>query len=40
MVLIDCRLRGRYLAIKVENTTGNQFNMSGYSVESEVVSDR
>jgi hypothetical protein len=37
---VDCRVRGRYIAIKVENTTGNQFNMSGFSVESEVVSDR
>jgi hypothetical protein len=37
---IDCRVRGRFLAIKVENTTGNQFNMSGYAVESEIVSDR
>tara|TARA_R100001463_G_scaffold59_1_gene261 strand:+ start:4647 stop:6215 length:1569 start_codon:yes stop_codon:yes gene_type:complete len=37
---IDCRVRGRYLALKFENTTGNQFNMSGYAVESEAVSDR
>tara|TARA_R110000737_G_C14487015_1_gene469540 strand:- start:233 stop:985 length:753 start_codon:yes stop_codon:yes gene_type:complete len=37
---IDCRVRGRYMAIRIESESVNQFRLSGYTVESEVVSDR
>ena len=37
---VDCRVRGRYMAIRIESESVNQFRLSGYTVESEVVSDR
>jgi hypothetical protein len=37
---VDCRVRGRYAAIKIESETASQFRLSGYAIESEVVSDR
>ena len=37
---VDCRVRGRYIAVKVESTGDAQFNLSGMAIESEVVSDR
>ena len=37
---VDCRVRGRYMAIKIESETASQFDLSGYAVEAEVVSDR
>jgi hypothetical protein len=37
---IDCRVRGRYIAIKFEHDTDTSFDLSGYAIESEVVSDR
>jgi hypothetical protein len=37
---VDCRVRGRYAAIKIESDAASQFRLSGYSIESEVVSDR
>tara|TARA_R110002167_G_scaffold34195_3_gene109205 strand:+ start:164 stop:1744 length:1581 start_codon:yes stop_codon:yes gene_type:complete len=37
---IDCRVRGRYIAIKFEHDTDTSFSLSGYAIESEVVSDR
>ena len=37
---IDVRKRGRYLAVKIESDSDDQFEMSGFSIESEVVSDR
>ena len=37
---VDCRVRGRFAAIKIEADTATQFRLSGYTIESEVVSDR
>lgn len=37
---VDCRVRGKYMAIKIEGSAATQFRLSGYSIESEVVSDR
>jgi len=37
---VDCRVRGRYIAVKFETTGDTRFNLSGYALESEVVSDR
>lgn len=37
---VDCRVRGRYMAIKIESASDTQFRLSGYAVESEIVSDR
>ena len=37
---VDCRVKGRYAAIKIESSASSQFNLSGYAIESEVVSDR
>jgi len=38
---VDCRVKGRYAAIKIEAaTSADQFNLSGYAIESEAVSDR
>tara|TARA_R110002020_G_scaffold413725_1_gene623310 strand:- start:359 stop:856 length:498 start_codon:yes stop_codon:yes gene_type:complete len=37
---IDCRVRGRYIAVKFETTEDTTFNLSGYSLESEIVSTR
>jgi hypothetical protein len=37
---VDCRVRGRYMAIRIESEAVTQFRLSGYTVESEVVSDR
>ena len=37
---VDCRVRGRYIAVKFETVGDTRFNLSGYSLESEVVSDR
>ena len=37
---VDCRVRGRYMAIKIESQAASQFRLSGYAVEAEVVSDR
>jgi len=37
---VDCRVRGRYIAIKFEHDTDTSFDLSGYAIESEVVSDR
>ncbi len=37
---VDCRVRGRYAAIKIESDAASQFRLSGYTIESEVVSDR
>jgi hypothetical protein len=37
---VDCRVRGRYIAVKFETTDDTQFNLSGYTLEAEVVSDR
>jgi hypothetical protein len=37
---VDCRVRGRYIAVKFETTDDTQFKLSGYTLESEVVSDR
>jgi hypothetical protein len=37
---VDCRVRGRYIAVKFESTTDNEFRLSGYTFETEVASDR
>lgn len=37
---VDCRVRGRYIAVKFESTADTIFRLSGYAIESEVVSDR
>ena len=37
---IDCRVKGRYAAIKIEADTATLFRLSGYTLETEVVSDR
>ena len=37
---IDCRVRGRYIAVKFETTTDTTFKLSGYSLETEAVSTR
>jgi hypothetical protein len=37
---IDCRVRGRFMAIKIEGLANTQFDLSGYTVISEVVGDR
>ena len=37
---VDCRVRGRYIAVKFEVTDDTTFKLSGYSLESEVVSTR
>ena len=37
---VDCRVKGRYAAIKIESSASSQFNLSGYAIESEIVSDR
>jgi len=37
---VDCRVKGRYAAIKIESEAASQFNLSGYAIESEIVSDR
>jgi hypothetical protein len=37
---VDCRVRGRYIAVKFETSADTIFRMSGYALETEVVSDR
>ena len=37
---VDCRVKGRYIAIKIEGEADTQFDLSGISVEAEVVSER
>jgi hypothetical protein len=37
---IDCRVRGRYIAIRFQHDDDTTFNLSGYTIESETVSDR
>jgi len=37
---VDCRVRGRYIAVKFETNADTIFRISGYAIESEVVSDR
>jgi len=37
---IDCRVRGRYLALRFETATDANFKLTGYSVEIEEVSGR
>ena len=37
---VDCRVKGRYAAIKIESDAASQFRLSGYAIEAEVVSDR
>ena len=37
---VDCRVKGRYIAIKIESEADTQFDLSGISVEAEVVSER
>ena len=37
---IDCRVKGRYAAIKIEADTATLFRLSGYTLETEIVSDR
>jgi hypothetical protein len=37
---VDCRVRGRYIAVKFESTTDNEFRLSGYTFETEVAGDR
>tara|TARA_R110000868_G_scaffold19224_3_gene82892 strand:- start:1452 stop:3020 length:1569 start_codon:yes stop_codon:yes gene_type:complete len=37
---VDCRVRGRFIAIKIESAAATQFNLSGFVIESEVVSTR
>ena len=37
---VDCRIKGRYAAIKIEADTATQFRLSGYSIEAEAESDR
>jgi len=37
---IDCRVRGRYIAVKFETEADTIFRISGYALETEVVSDR
>jgi hypothetical protein len=37
---VDCRVRGRFIAIKIESASATQFNLSGFVIESEVVSTR
>ena len=37
---VDCRVKGRYAAIKIESDAASQFRLSGYAIEAEIVSDR
>jgi len=37
---VDCRVRGRYIAVKFETTGDTRFNLSGYALEAETVSER
>ena len=37
---VDCRVRGRYIAVKFETTTDTSFKLSGYSLEGQTVSER
>ena len=37
---IDCRVKGRYIAVKFETMADTTFKISGFSLESEVVSTR
>ena len=37
---VDCRVRGRYIAVKFEVPTDTTFKLSGYSLETEPVSTR
>ena len=37
---VDCRVRGRYLAVRFETSTATNFNLTGYSIEAEEVSER
>ena len=37
---IDCRVKGRYIAIKIESSADTQFELSGMAIEAEVVSKR
>ena len=37
---VDCRVKGRYIAIKIESSADTQFELSGIGIEAEVVSKR
>jgi hypothetical protein len=37
---VDCRVKGRYIAVKIESESDTKFDLSGISIEAEVVSDR
>lgn len=37
---VDCRVRGRYIAVKFESSADTTFRLSGYSLETEIVSKR
>jgi hypothetical protein len=37
---VDCRVKGRYIAIKIESSADTQFDLSGMAIEAEVVSER
>ena len=37
---VDCRVRGRYIAVKFETDADTTFKLSGYSLETEAVSTR
>ena len=37
---VDCRVRGRYIAVKFESDADTTFSVSGFTLESEVVSSR
>jgi hypothetical protein len=37
---VDCRVKGRYIAVKFESDADTTFSVSGFTLESEVVSSR
>lgn len=37
---VDCRVRGKFIAVKFENASSNRFRVSGYAFETESVSTR
>ena len=37
---VDCRVRGRYIAVKFESAADTTFRLSGYALETEIVSKR
>lgn len=37
---VDCRVNGRYLAIRFESDTGQNFNITGFGIEADEVSER